>query len=375
MSIHKRTAGNQNKYDVKLRRPDGTQYQKTFNTKKQAEAYEAQQLVEHNSGTWLDDRYTNITFEQMANRWLDSNNAKRQTSFARDLGILKKHLIPAIGNQKIKTIKRSDISAMVNTWVTAKLSPATIRRHMAVLSAIFNMAVADDILHKSPTLKIKTPRVDPSHGRALTPTESELLLSQIPHDHFAFVFTMLTTGMRWSEAAGLQVKHFSPMTTPPTLTIEQGLHETGNGYVTEKPKSAASHRVLVLQTKHVEVIARYLQETNRSAVNSEAPLFVSPKGGRLVSSNFRNRIWQPAVKAAGLEGLQIKDMRKTAATNLLQSGADSKTVTAIMGHEDIRTTLNHYAKTTPESLLNAAQVLLDGVTCDSEQLLQHLDVV
>ena len=375
MSIHKRTAGKQTKYDVKLRRPDGTQYQKTFNTKKQAEAYEAQQHVEHNSGTWLDDRYTNITFEQMATRWLDSNNAKRQTSFARDLGILNKHLIPAIGNQKIKTIKRSDISELVNTWVTAKLSPATIRRHMAVLSAIFNMAVADDILHKSPTLKIKTPRVDPSHGRALTPTESELLLSQIPHDHYAFVFTMLTTGMRWSEAVGLQVKHFSPMTTPPTLTIEQGLHETGNGYVTEKPKSAASHRVLVLQTKHVEVIARYLQDTNRSAVNAEAPLFVSPKGGRLVSSNFRNRIWQPAVKAAGLEGLQIKDMRKTAATNLLQSGADSKTVTAIMGHEDIRTTLNHYAKTTPESLLNAAQVLLDGVTSDSEQLLQHLDVV
>ncbi len=64
---------------------------------------------------------------------------------------------------------------------------------------------------------------------------------------------------------------------------------------------------------------------------------------------------------AGLEGLQIKDMRKTAAANLLQSGADSKTVTAILGHEDIRTTLNHYAKTTPESLANAAQVLIRGV--------------
>ena len=82
---------------------------------------------------------------------------------------------------------------------------------------------------------------------------------------------------------------------------------------------------------------------------------------KFVSSNFRNRIWQPAVKAAGLEGLQIKDMRKTAATNLLQSGADSKTVTAILGHEDIRTTLNHYAKTTPESLSIAANALVAGV--------------
>jgi len=42
-------------------------------------------------------------------------------------------------------------------------------------------------------------------------------------------------------------------------------------------------------------------------------------------------------------------------------GADAKTVTAVMGHEDIRTMLNHYAKTTPESLANAAQVLVDAV--------------
>ena len=33
----------------------------------------------------------------------------------------------------------------------------------------------------------------------------------------------------------------------------------------------------------------------------------------------------------------------------------------LIDHEDIRTTLNHYAKTTPESLLNAAQVLINGV--------------
>jgi site-specific recombinase XerD len=59
------------------------------------------------------------------------------------------------------------------------------------------------------------------------------------------------------------------------------------------------------------------------------------------------------VKASGLEGLKVKDMRKTAGTNLLQSGLDLKTVTAVLGHENISTTLNHYAKTTPESLINA----------------------
>jgi len=64
-------------------------------------------------------------------------------------------------------------------------------------------------------------------------------------------------------------------------------------------------------------------------------------------------------------------MRKTAATNLLQSGADSKTVTAILGHEDIRTTLNHYAKTTPESLLAASYALVHGVLNSTEIVFQN----
>jgi len=369
LSIHKRvTETGSKKYDVKLRRPDGTQYQKSFNTKKDAEAYAAQQNVEHNNGTWLDDRTNKITFEEMSARWLESNIAKRTTSRNRDISILDKHLTPAIGKLPLKKIKRSDISSMVNTWTTAGLSPATIRRHVAVLSAIFNMAVADDIIHKSPTLKIATPRVDPSHGRALTSDEAARLLEHIPYGFYALVFIMLTTGVRWSEAAGLQIKHFSPMTSPATLTIEQGLHETGKGYEMEKPKSAASHRVIVLAQKHVEVIAQYLKETNRTAANADEPLFVSQKGGHLVASNFRNRIWQPAVKAAGLEGLKVKDMRKTAATNLLQNGLDMKTVTAVLGHENISTTLNHYAKTTPESLSVAANVLVSGVISPLDQM-------
>jgi site-specific recombinase XerD len=361
MSIHPRTTSSRTKYDVKLRRPDGTQYQQSFNTKKEAETYQALQRVAQHNGSWLDDRFSSITFEQMALRWIESNNSKRQTSLNRDLGILRKHLNPEIGSHLIRNIKRSDIQALINTWVTLGLSPASIRRHVAVLSAIFNMAVAEDILHKSPTLKVKTPRVDPSDGRALTPEEATSLLASVTPSHYALVFIMLTTGIRWSEAAGLQIKHFNPMTAPPTLTIEQGIHETGTGYITEKPKSAASHRSIVLTPIHVEVIARYLQETGRSAVQGEEPIFVATAGGRLVYSNFRTRIWHPAVNAAGLHGLRIKDMRKTAATNLLQSGADAKTVTAIMGHEDIRTTLNHYARTTPESLLAASQALVNAL--------------
>lgn len=366
MSIHPVAAKSGTRYQVKLRRENGTQYSRHFRTLREAREYESREKADRSRGIWLDDRHAEITFSEMAKRWVESNQAKRHTSRKRDEGILNKHLLPVLGSRKLRTIRRADISTMVNSWSAQNLTPATIRRHVAVLSAIFNLAVAEDLLHKSPTMKVALPRINPSSGRALKPHESDILLRNIPRDYFALVFILLTTGIRWSEAVGLQIKHFSPMTTPPTLSIEQGLHETENGFVLEAPKSAASHRVIVLSERHVEVIVQYLQETGRTAANWDEPLFITHRGGRIISSNFRNRVWQQSVKAAGLEGLRIKDLRKTAATNLLQSGADAKTVTAVMGHEDIRTTLNHYAKTTPESLRLAAEALVRGVGIDGD---------
>ena len=87
-----------------------------------------------------------------------------------------------------------------------------------------------------------------------------------------------------------------------------------------------------------------------------------------MASTFRNRIRQPAVKASRLEVVKVKDTREIAATNLLQNGLDMKTVTAVMGHENICTTLNHYAKTTPESLSIAANILVSGVISPLDQM-------
>jgi site-specific recombinase XerD len=45
----------------------------------------------------------------------------------------------------------------------------------------------------------------------------------------------------------------------------------------------------------------------------------------------------------------------------VQAGIDIKSVTEMLGHEDIRTTLQHYAKTSSESLLDASQKLVDAL--------------
>jgi integrase len=361
MSIHKRPVKNGFRYDVKIRRPDGTQYQNSFKTKKEAEQFEAQEKTRLNQGTWLDNRNNNITFAIYAQKWLESNKSKRPKTLLRDKSIVNRHLKPSLGEIPLKNIKSSDLRQLVANWREQGLAAGTIHRHKAILSAIFNMALDDDLIHKSPVHRLNVPRIEKSEGWALTTEEIQRLLGSIDQNYYSLVYIMATTGIRWSEAAGLQIQHLDLLSHHPRLKIERTLHETPEGLVANATKSSASKRTIILTKEQINVIAQHLTETGRNGAHQDEPLFTSPRGKELAYQNFRSRIWVPATKKANLVGLRIHDLRKTAATNLVQAGIDIKSVTEILGHEDIRTTLQHYAKATPKRLLEASQALVDAV--------------
>ena len=209
---------------------------------------------------------------------------------------------------------------------------------------------------------------------ALDSEETQRLLASVDPNYYPLVYIMITTGIRWSEAAGLLIEHLDMLATHPRLRIERTLHETPEGLVAETTKSTASKRTIILTKEQVNVIAQHLRETGRTGANQDEPLFTSPRGHQLAYQNFRSRIWVPATKKANLQGLKIHDLRKTAATNLVQAGIDIKSVTEMLGHEDIRTTLQHYAKTSPEGLLAASEALVGALGSQPAQPNQLLIV-
>jgi hypothetical protein len=71
-------------YDVRLRTPDGRVYNRTFATKKAAEAFEDSEKTDRRRGGWVDPRYANMTVKELAARWLASNPAKRSKTRTRD---------------------------------------------------------------------------------------------------------------------------------------------------------------------------------------------------------------------------------------------------------------------------------------------------
>jgi Phage integrase family len=77
--------------------------------------------------------------------------------------------------------------------------------------------------------------------------------------------------------------------------------------------------------------------------------FVGPQGGTLRLATFRHRIWRPATRAAGLDGLRIHDLRHTPVALWIAAGATPKEVAARAGHTSVSFTLDRYGHLYPDA--------------------------
>ena len=302
----------------------------------------------------MDEQKTSL--REYAEQYLQIGNRRHSTN-TRNVGILRKHVFPILGNQRINLIKRSDIQAIVDKWVAAGLKRRTIDRHIAVLSAIFRLAEADGIVVKNPVVKISRPKAETPHRRVLDVVEIQRLLVELPPEYRAVVYVALETGMRWGELQQLNIEDFD--------TFSRRL-------VIKKSKTDAGVRSIPISESAVGLINEFLHASGRTGANSDEPLFISHSvdsatglidGNRLNYSNFRSRIFKPAAERAEINDLTFHDLRRTSATLLISQGTSPKVTQERLGHADIRTTLNMYAQGTDQdhqAALAGLQAILSG---------------
>jgi integrase len=94
------------------------------------------------------------------------------------------------------------------------------------------------------------------------------------------------------------------------------------------PKTTAGRRRVGLPRVVVEALQDHL--AGRS-VEPDGFVFARSNGGPLRTANFRTRVWRPATRAAGLEGLRIHDLRHTAVALWIAAGAGPKEVATRAG--------------------------------------------
>jgi len=355
MSIEVRQTRRGVRYDVRLRTPDGHQYKQSFRTRREAETYEAREVADRSRGSWVDPRRSSVTVGEWAAEWLRSNPAKRSSSLARDESVLRLHVLPALGNRQLAAVTPAEVQRLVNTWAQ-RAAPRTVRRQYDVIRALMRAAVESDRLVRSPCRGIKLPAPPAPEHHVLTAEEVAALAEAVGPENEPMVWLAALLGLRWGECAGLRVGRIDFLNRRLTVA-EQATRVAHGRIVFGPPKSRAGHRTLALPTELVDMLAQHLAARGLNAGDAEALVFVSAEGGVIDYAHWRQRVWLPACRAAGVQGVTFHDLRRANATALVAEGVDLKTVQARLGHSDPRLTLAIYAQATSNADRRAAEAV------------------
>lgn len=323
----------------------------TFLTKADALAWLAAAETDIHRGAWVDPSSAQMTVAELAKRWLEHDPSKRASTVARDEVILRLHILPLIGMARIGDVTPPSVQKLVNTWAQGQ-APRTARRQYDVVRALFSYAVASDWLARSPCRGIDLPRMEALRRPAVAPEDVAAIAEKIDARYSPMVWLGAVLGLRWGEVAGLTVGSLDLLRGTVAVT-----EQLGRDRQLGPPKSAAGRRTLTLPKALGTLLAAHLAATGLTAADAERLVFTSPRGAALDYPRWRQRVWVPAVREAGLVGVNFHDLRRANATALVHDGIDVKTAQARLGHSDPRLTLAIYAQATTEADRTAAQRL------------------
>ncbi|MDQ3055388.1 MAG: site-specific integrase, partial [Actinomycetota bacterium] len=192
------------------------------------------------------------------------------------------------------------------------------------------------------------PRLPKAERRYLTHQQVEALAQECG-EYRTLVLTLAYCGLRWGEAAALRVRRVDLMRG--RLDIAEAMTEVNGKAIFGTPKS---HQVRSVP------VPRFLRDDLMVQLAGKGPsdfVFPSPDGAVLRVNNWRRACFNRAAVQVGLAGLVPHELRHTAASLAVSSGASIKGVQAMLGHASATLTLDRYGHLFPDELDAVAERL------------------
>ena len=245
-------------------------------------------------------------------------------SYGRDLARLKAWA--EARGRAVESLERADLRGWIADLSREGLSPASVSRAVSAARGFFRFLMLDGHLKSHPAEDLNTPQLSAHLPRFLSEAEMERLLAvpDISTDEGvrdrAMLELLYAAGLRVSELVGLKRAD---------LNLEAGL-------VVCHGKGSKERRVPIGKSA-THWLQRYAPVRARADRAHSQHLFINSLGAGL----NRNFVWAMIKRyaaQAGLARVSPHTLRHSFATHLLQRGADSRSVQALLGHSDISTT-------------------------------------
>lgn len=340
--------------------PDNKPKALTFQKLPQAEAEVHAITARLDKGSYRDPKSGKAAVKIVAEEWFASKRKIGRTTRHDYRELLDNYVIPQWGDWQVAAIQWEDVSAWLTELCTKPgksgriLGPQRVIKTYRVFSMVMKHAVFSKRISTSPCHDHDLPRPDDEDEHVYLTYDQLERLALAAGEYRLLVLTLGYCGIRWAEASAVKVGR---------LLVPKRRIRIVQNYTDVKGELALGP-VKNHEKRSVPLPRSFADELGGLAHGRRADdlLFTAPEGGPLRYSNFRARIFDPAVKEAGLDGMGVTPhkLRHTAASLAIAAGADVKVVQTMLGHKDASMTLNVYGHLFPDRLDEVADALDAG---------------
>ncbi|GAA0187938.1 tyrosine-type recombinase/integrase [Glutamicibacter creatinolyticus] len=329
---------------------DGKERTKKFPTKDQAQAHLDDITTKKGTGSYINTDAGNTLIRDLLPQWSEASVHWRASTRESAESQINAHLKPYWGDWAVGAVRKRDVQDWVRTLNMAPRSVSTVHGRLVTF---MGWCIEQELLTKNPAIGVNLPKGFPREHIFLS-VDQVTALANATHEHYrTLIWFLATTGLRIGEASELRVKD---------LRLEYGrirversvMFKNGGQPVVGPPKSGKARTVSILPG-----MASTLQGLARGRA-AEDLVFTSVTGAQIRRDNFKKRYFDTAVttvnEAAAAElrkgnrsaltlpkNIWVHDLRHTAASWLVRSGASVKAVQRMLGHATASITLDVYA--------------------------------
>lgn len=267
--------------------------------------------------------------------------------------LLKTRILPYIGDRDIATLKNADLQQFALSTIESGLSARSTKDMIVLVKTILRYAFENELIPfvafniKYPSTNIE----EKSQIIVYTDSEQRKIIDYVinnPSPRGVAVILTLCTGMRIGELCSLTWKHvdienrlilIKSTMQRVYMPDEQGKWSTT--LINDSPKTSGSNRCIPIPSAILPFLRQYKKTVKDDYyVTTCAKNPTEPR-------TFRNFYVKLITDEVGLDRcLKFHGLRHTFATKMVQSGADLKTISSILGHSNVSITMNLYVHPT-----------------------------